>query len=59
MNCDATLKVRVRSLSATLGAGYGGDVFGCLQPVLPLLAALKEIADSDIELCGVVDVVGA
>ena len=59
MNRDATLKVRVRSLSVDLGAGHGGHIFGRLQAVLPLLAALKQVADAKIELCRVVQVIGA
>ena len=55
----ATLNVRVRSLSATCDRADGGQIFGRLQAVLPLLAALKQIADAQVELRRIVEVVGA
>ena len=59
MNREATLKVRVRSLSVTWDRVTAVDIFGGLQAVLPLLAALKQIADAEIELCRIVEVIGA
>ena len=43
----------------TLRAGDGGLVLCRLQAALPFVAALKQISDSNVELLGLVKVVGA
>ena len=57
MNCDATLNVSVRSLSSTCRRRHGRLVLGRLQTVLPLLAPLEQVADTQVELGAVVQVV--
>ena len=42
-----------------LRPGHGRLILGRLQAVLPLLAALKQIADAQVELCRVVEVIGS
>ena len=59
MNCEATLKVRVRSLSVTCDRVTAVMILGRLQAMLPLLAALEQIADAEVKLRCIVEVVGA
>ena len=57
MNCEATLNVSVALVVRHLRARHGGLILRRLQAVLPLLAALEQVADAQIELRRVVDVV--